>query len=32
MLLFIVRRVLGMIPTLFVIAFLTFFIIELPPG
>jgi peptide/nickel transport system permease protein len=29
---FIVRRVLGMIPTLFVIAFLTFFIIELPPG
>jgi len=32
MLFFVVRRVLGMIPTLLVIAFLTFLIIELPPG
>jgi len=32
MLFFVVRRLLGMIPTLFVIAFLTFLIIELPPG
>ena len=32
MLTYIVRRLIGMVPTLFVVSVLTFIIIQLPPG